>query len=104
MNMTHMAMQGQFIRWFTMAPSSALNWALPWLSPRPKRPWRESGRWMLVMRGRGDYEGIVPPSAAGHILPHQHAVAVTVVIPAQGLYLDMLLSILKPMALAVLMS
>ena len=40
-------------------------------------------------RGRDD-KGTVVPAAAGHILPDQHAEPVTVVIPAQGLHLDVL--------------
>ena len=41
-------------------------------------------------QGRGNNNRIVAPSAAGHVLPHQHTQSVAVVIPAQRLHLDVL--------------
>ena len=37
---------------------------------------------------RGDHRGIIAPAAVRHVLPHQHAQAVAVVVPAQRLHLD----------------
>ena len=39
-------------------------------------------------QGGGDDQGVIASAAAGHILPDQHTVAVAMVVPAQGLHLD----------------